>query len=193
MYAKAVWRRDGTIVYTVLPGDGGRGLMQVPAAGGAPRVLTRLDDERGDHAHLWPLPVPGRDELIFTILREDGGRVNLEDGKVAVYSPATGEVRVIVEPALGLSYLEAGYLLYGDRGSLLAIGVDPAARATTGAPVPLFFDTSGDTVTGNTMSDNGTLAYTLAPAAEAAGDAPPGRIYVVVNWFEELKPSFSPN
>ena len=187
LYAKAVWLPDGTVVYSVLPGDGGGGLMQVPAAGGAPRVLTRLDDERGDYAHLWPLPVPGRDELIFTIVREDGGRVNLEDGKVAVYSPASGDVRVIVEAALGLGYLEAGYLLYGDRGSLLAIGVDPEAPATTGAPVPLFFDTSGDTVTGNTMSDNGTLAYTLAPAAAAAGDEPPGRIYVVVNWFEELK------
>ena len=193
LYAKAVWLRDGTIVYSVLPGDGGGGLMQVPSAGGAPRVLTRLDDERGDYAHLWPLPVPGRDELIFTIVREDGGRVNLEDGKVAVYSPATGDVRVIVEAALGLGYLEDGYLLYGDRGSLLAIGVDPEAPATTGDPVPLFFDTSGDTVTGNTMSDNGTLAYTLAPAAAAAEDEPPGRIYVVVNWFDELMPSLSPD
>ena len=193
LYGKAVWLPDGTVVYSVLPGDGESGLMQVPAAGGAPRPLTRLDDERGDYAHLWPLPVPGRDELIFTIVRDDGGRVNLEDGKVAVYSPATGEVRVIVEPALGLGYLEAGYLLYGDRGSLLAIGVEPEAPATTGAPVPLFFDTSGDTVTGNVMSDNGTLAYTLAPAAAAAVDVPPGRIYVVVNWFEELMPSLSPN
>ena len=43
------------------------------------------------------------------------------------------------------------------------------------------------------MSDNGTLAYTLAAAAAQAGDVPPGRIYVVVNWFEELKTSLSPN
>ena len=191
LYAKAVWLRDGTIVYSVLPGEGGSGLMQVPEAGGAPRVLTRLDEPRGDYAHLWPLPVPGRDELVFTIVREDAGRVDLEDGKVAVYSPATGEARVVLEPALGLGYLEAGYLLYGDRGSLLAIGVEPEAPATTGAPVPLFFDTSGDTVTGNVMSDNGTLAYTLAAAAAEAGDVPPGRIYVVVNWFEELRPSLA--
>ena len=193
LYAKAVWLPDGTIVYSVLPGEGGSGLMQVPAAGGPPRVLTRLDEQRGDYAHLWPLAVPGRDELVFTIVREDAGQVNLEDGKVAVYSPASGEVRVVLEPALGLGYLEAGYLLYGDRGSLLAIGVDPEAPATTGAPVPLFFDTSGDTVTGNAMSDNGTLAYTLAAAAAAAEDVPPGRIYVVLNWFEELKTSLSPN
>ena len=193
LYAKAVWLPDGTIVYSLVPGESGSGLMQVPAAGGPPRALTRLDEQRGDHAHLWPLAVPGRDELVFTIVREDAGRVNLEDGKVAVYSPATGEVRVVLEPALGLGYLDAGYLLYGDRGSLLAIGVDPEAPATTGAPVPLFFDTSGDTVTGNVMSDNGTLAYTLAAAAAAAGDVPPGRIYVVVNWFEELRPSLAPN
>ena len=192
LYGKAAWLRDGSIVYSVLSGGIGSGLMQLPAAGGAPRVLTRLDEQRGDYAHLWPLAVPGRDELVFTIVSEEDGRVNLEDGKVAVYSPASGNVRVVIEPALGLGYLGAGYLLYGDRGSLLAIGVDPETPATMGAPAPLFFDTSGDTVTGNTMSDNGTLAYVLAPAA-AAGDAPPGRIYVVVNWFEELKPSLSPN
>ena len=137
LYAKAVWLPARTIVYSVLSGESGSGLMQVPAAGGEPRVLTRLDEQRGDYAHLWPLAVPGRDELVFTIVREEGGRVNLEDGKVAVYSPASGEVRVIVEPALALGYLEAGYLLYGDRGSLLAIGVDPETPATTGAPVPL--------------------------------------------------------
>ena len=192
LYGKALWLLDDTIVYSVLSGEGGSGLMQVPPAGGGPpRVLTRLDEQRGDYAHLWPLAVPGRDELVFTIVPEEGGRVNLEDGKVAVYSPASGEVRVVLEPALGLGYLRAGYLLYGDRGSLLAIGVDLEAPATTGAPVPLFFGTSGDTVTGNVMSPNGTLAYTLAPAADAAEDAPPGRIYVVVNWFEELKPSLS--
>ena len=136
LFAKALWLPDRTIVYSVLPGEDGNGLMQVPAAGGTPRALTQLDKERGDYAHLWPLAVPGRDELIFTIVREDAGGVNLEDGKAAVYSPATGDARVIVEPALGLGYLEAGHLLYGDRGSLLAIGVDLEAAATTGPPCP---------------------------------------------------------
>ena len=188
LYTKAAWLRDGTIVYSMLSSEGGSGLMQVSAAGGAPRALTRLDEPRGDRAHLWPLAVPGRDELVFTIL---GAGSALEDGRVAVYSPASGDVRVVLEPALALGYVEAGYLLYGDRGSLLAIGVEPETPSTTGDPVPLFFDASGDTVTGNTMSDNGTLAYTLAPAAAAAEDEPPGRIYVVVNWFEELMPSLS--
>ncbi len=189
LYSKAAWLRDGTIVYSMLSSEGGS-LMQVSAAGGTPRALTRLDEPRGDRAHVWPLAVPGRDELVFTIVGEGSA---LEDGRVAVYSPGSGEVRVVLEPALALGYLGAGYLLYGDRGSLLAIGVDPETPATTGDPVPLFFDASGDTVTGNTMSDNGTLAYTLAPAAAAAEDEPPGRIYVVVNWFEELKPSLSAN
>ncbi len=189
LYTKAAWLRDGTIVYSsTLSGEGGSGLMQVSAAGGTPRALTRLDEQRGDHAHLWPLAVPGRDELVFTIVGEGS---DLEDGRVAVYSPAIGAVEVVLEPALALGYLGAGYLLYGDRGSLLAIAVDPETPATTGDPVPLFFDASGDTVTGNTMSDNGTLVYTLAPAAAAAGDEPPGRIYVVVNWFEELMPLLS--
>ena len=192
LYGKAAWLSDGTIVYSVVSREGGSGLMQVPAAGGPPRALTRLDEQRGDYAHLWPLVVPGRDELVFTIARE-GERVNLGEGRVAVYSLESGEARVILEPALGLGYLEAGYLLYADRGSLLAVGVDPEMQATTGAPVPLFFDQSGGNIRSNVMSENGTLAYIVGagdpPDGEADGDEPPERIYVVVNWFEEVKTS----
>ncbi len=200
-FAKAVWLSDGSIVYSVLSRGAGSGLMQVPAAGGPPRALTRLDEQRGDYAHVWPHVVPGRDELVFTIARAGGGRANLEDGLVAVYSPASGEVGVIVEQAIGLGYLEAGYLLYGDRGSLLAVGVDPRAPATTGPPVPLFFDQAGEALRANAMSENGTLAYIVGPGGIGSADAAdveaaaaaPERIHVVVNWFEELRPSLPPH
>ena len=178
LYGKALWLLDDTIVYSVLSGEGGSGLMQVPPAGGGTAACPH-PARRGSGATTpisGPSPCPAVTSWSSRSFPRRGGRVNLEDGKVAVYSPASGEVRVVLEPALGLGYLRAGYLLYGDRGSLLAIGVDLEAPATTGAPVPLFFGTSGDTVTGNVMSPNGTLAYTLAPAADAAEDAPPGRI-----------------
>ena len=187
LHTKVAWLRDGAIVYSMLSGAGGSGLMRVSAAGGTPRALTRLDEHRGDYAHLWPLAVPARDELVFTIVGEG---VDPEDGRVAVYSPASGEVRVILEPALAprlprsrLPALRRPRLAAGDRRRPGDAGRDGGTRA----PV---LRRSGDTVTGNAMSDNGTLAYTLAAPA---GDAPPGRIYVVVNWFEDLKPALSPD
>jgi len=170
--------------------------LQVPATGGTPRALTRLDEQRGDHAHVLPIAVPGRDDLVFTIAQgrpQDRDRVrsptweNLRDGKAAVYSPTSGEVRVILEPAFGLGYLDTNHLLYVDDGSLLLIGVDPDTATTTGAPTPLFLPTRGATVGGTALSGSGTLAYIGTFRAAAAGDAPSSRIYVAVNWFEYLK------
>ena len=201
LYPQARWMPDDTIVYSVLSGTGGSGLLQAPATGGTPRALTRLDEQRGDHAHVLPIVVPGRDDLVFTITQggpnrsRDRGRVgsptweNLRDGKAAFYSPASGEVRVILEPAFGLGYLDTHHLLYVDNdGSLLLIGVDPDTATTTGAPMPLFLPTRGATVGGTALSESGTLAYIGTFRAAAAGeDAPSSRIYVAVNWFEYLK------
>ncbi|MDE3260797.1 MAG: serine/threonine-protein kinase [Acidobacteriota bacterium] len=196
LYPQARWLPDDTIVYSVLAEAGGSGLLQVPATGGTPRALTRLDEQRGDYAHVLPIAVPGRDDLVFTIAQgrpQDRDRVrsptweNLRDGKAAVYSPTSGEVRVILEPAFGLGYLDTNHLLYVDDGSLLLIGVDPDTATTTGAPTPLFLPTRGATVGGTALSGSGTLAYIGTFRAAAAGDAPSSRIYVAVNWFEYLK------
>lgn len=187
LYPLAGWLPDDTFVYSVLSEAGGSGLLQVPTTGGTPRALTRLDEQRGDHAHLLPIVVPGRDDLIFTIVQGGTDLENLWDGKAAVYSPASGEVRVIVEPAFGLGYLDTDHLLYIDHGSLLLVGVDPDTATTTGAPMPLFLPTRGASVGGAAISESGTLAYIGTFGAAAAGDAPSRRIYVAVNWFEELK------
>ena len=186
LYPQARWLPDDTIVYSVLSGAGG-GLLQVPATGGTARALTRLDEQRGDYAHLFPIVVPGRDDLVFTIVQGGPNPENLRDGRAAVYSPTSGEVRVILEPAFGLGYLDTDHLLYVDDGSLLLIGVNPETATTTGAPMPLFLPTRGATVGGTAVSESGTLAYIGTFPAAAAGDAPSSRIYVAANWFEELK------
>jgi len=69
----------------------------------------------------------------------------------------------------------------------LLIGVNPDTAKTTGAPMPLFLPTREATVGGTAISESGTLAYIGTFHVAAAGDAPSSRIYVAVNWFEELK------
>ena len=183
-----VWLDDDTIVYTAL-GDGhGNGLMQVPATGGQPRILTVPDARREEYAHIWPVAVPDRGEIIFTIVREQPVQMTQQDSKVAIYSPVSGDAEVLLEEAVGLGYLQSGFLLYGDRSSLMAVGIDLDTSITTGTPVPLFFDSAGDDVVSNAISETGTLAYIVGPNATSA----PKQIHVVVNWYEELRSLLSP-
>ena len=183
-----VWLDDDTIVYTAL-GDGhGNGLMQVPATGGQPRILTVPDARREEYAHIWPVAVPDRGEIIFTIVREQPVQMTQQDSTVAIYSPVSGDAEVLLEEAVGLGYVQSGFLLYGDRSSLMAVGIDLDTSITTGTPVPLFFDSAGDDVVGNAISETGTLAYIVNPSGTSALK----QVHVVVNWYEELRSLLSP-
>ena len=162
--------------------------MQVPATGGQPRILTVPDARREEYAHIWPVAVPDRREIIFTIVREQPVQMTQQDSKVAIYSPVSGDAEVLLEEAVGLGYLQSGFLLYGDRSSLMAVGIDLDTSITTGTPVPLFFDSAGDDVVSNAISETGTLAYIVGPNATSA----PKQIHVVVNWYEELRSLLSP-
>ena len=183
--SRFAWLPDNTIVYSVVDGDGGGGLMQVPASGGRPRALTQPDDQYTD---VWPLAVPGRGEIFFTSLNL-ASRQLMEDGSnLAVYSPETAGTQVLIEDAVGLGYLDPGFLLYGDRNSLMGVGVDLDTLGVTGVPTPLFFDRAGEEVGTSAMSQTGTLVYVVRPDDSAGEDgAVPTRIHVVVNWFGELR------
>ena len=111
-----------------------------------------------------------------------------QDSKVAIYSPVSGDAEVLLEEAVGLGYLQSGFLLYGERSSLMAVGIDLDTSITTGTPVPLFFDSAGDDVVGNAISETGTLAYIVNPNDTSALT----QIHVVVNWYEELTSLLSP-
>ena len=183
LYPRFTWLPDDTIVYSAIGGDGGGGLMRVPASGGPARALTQPQDQ---YADVWPLAVPGRGEILFTNLSL-ASRQLMEDGSnVAVYSPEAAGTRVLIENAVGLGYVEPGFLLYGDRNSLMAVGVELEALAVTGVPTPLFFDRAGEDVGSSAMSRTGTLVYIVRPD-ESAGEDVPNRIHVVVNWFAELR------
>lgn len=182
LYPRFAWLPDDTIAYSAIGGAGGGGLMRIPASGGQPRALTQPQDQ---YADVWPLAVPGRGEILFTNLSL-ASRQLMEDGSnVAVYSPEAAGTRVLIENAVGLGYVEPGFLLYGDRNSLMGVGVDLDALAVTGVPTPLFFDRAGEDVGSSAMSRTGTLVYIVRPDASAGEDVP-NRIHVVVNWFTEL-------
>jgi eukaryotic-like serine/threonine-protein kinase len=150
----ATWGPDGTIVFAT--GDAASGLMRVPAEGGAPAVLTKLNREERDH--VWPEFLPGGRALLFTIYPAVGG---LDNTRVAVLDLQTGSSKVLIRGGSHAHYLPTGHLVYGIGGTLRAVGFDLSRLELTGTSAPVV-DGVAMTRTGGVeaaVAPNGTLVY----------------------------------
>ena len=152
------WLPDDTVVLGGLR----TGLRRLPASGGSPEPLTTLAD--GELGHIYPLAIPGRDEILFTVVpnvRND--REALGTAWSAVYSPATGETHMLLDGIVN-GYLESGHLLYQRGEGFFLVGLDAGELRVTGDPVPYqgwgteLVDT-GESLAGAAMSRTGVLAY----------------------------------
>ncbi len=94
----AMWRRDDTIVFA----GRGTGLTEVSAGGsGVARALTTVSEH--ELGHTSPRGLPGRDEILFTILPKALNDRQIRSGaQLAVFSPDTGDVRPLLEEPLSL-------------------------------------------------------------------------------------------
>jgi Tol biopolymer transport system component len=123
------WGPDDTIVFS---GSFRTGLEIVSAAGGAPRVLTTLDAERGEKSHRWPVHLPDGTHLVFLAQTAEGGTKDDTSG-VELLNLATGDRRPLVTANSSPMFASQGYLLFWRSGSLLAQGFDPRRLELSGA------------------------------------------------------------
>ena len=124
------WREDDSLVLGMVGG----GLVQVPAGGGEPLSLTRLDAGRGDLAHVGPFVLADRDDVFFAIV---SGTEDDQVVQMAVLQP-DGGVRVVLEQTLGGEYVETGHLVYALPGlEFVARRFDLDTLAFEGDPIPL--------------------------------------------------------
>jgi eukaryotic-like serine/threonine-protein kinase len=55
------WNRQDTVIFAKFPG----GIYQVPASGGQPKQVTRLDASRGETSHRWPFFFPDGNHFFY--------------------------------------------------------------------------------------------------------------------------------
>ena len=128
----ASWAPDDTIVFSpTIPGA----LARVPAAGGKPQPLTKLDLDKNERDHRYAQILPGGKAVLFTIGYSD--IESYDDARIAVQSLETGERKILVEGGTLGRYSPSGHLLYVRAGTLLAVPFDLAKLAVTGSPVPV--------------------------------------------------------
>ena len=105
--------------------------MRVPAGGGQPEPLTRVDEARGETAHIWPDVHPR--SVLFTAWSG-----STEESHLAVLSLETGEISYLLTGGSHPRYALTGHIIYGVGGTLWAVGFDPVRLALTGRnPVPV--------------------------------------------------------
>ena len=92
--------------------------MSVPAAGGAPKEVAKVDFAKGERQHKYPCALPGGTAVLVTMSTAD--TATFDEARILAFSPRTGGRRVLVEGGTQPRY-SSGYLLYAHDGKILAV------------------------------------------------------------------------
>ena len=127
------WNREGIILF----GGQASGIWRIPANGGEPSAVTRLDSARGDAAHLAPVFLPEGRHFLFYISNADPAKngiylTSLEAGEIRrLLSVDARTVGVAVNP----SNAREGYLTFVRDGALMAQPFDFKRNQLVGNPM----------------------------------------------------------
>lgn len=160
----ASWGEDDGIIATL---DTRVGLVRVPAAGGTPTVLTKLDLERGEASHRWPQVLPGGKAALFTM--STVGSFYEAANIMAVTFGDHRTTTVLERAGMYGRYLPSGHLTYAKNGTLYAVPFDLERLATRGTPVPLLEDVSHNPYFGSAQfnfTQGGTVVYRAGLASD---------------------------
>ena len=148
------WGPDDTIYFAP---SNLSGLWKIPASGGKPEEVSKLDRSMGEFSHRWPQILPGGKAVLFTIYTGPGW----DERHIAVLVLATGERRILVKGGNTGRYVTTGHLVYSRAGTLMAVPFDLARlEVSNRPPTPI-----GEIVSEHSegahyaVSDSGSLAY----------------------------------
>jgi serine/threonine-protein kinase len=156
--AGATWGPDDTIVFAWFD------LFRVPASGGAPTTLLKVDEERGERFFRHPSFLPSGKAILFTIGMAESD--SYDDAEIGVLSLETGQKRILVQGGTSPRYAPSGHLIYARAGTLLAVPFDLDKLEVTGQPFPVATDVFMSANTGMaafSISQTGDLAYAMGP------------------------------
>jgi len=166
IFGGASWAEDGSIFV----GDaGGKGLLQLPGAVGAAKVLAPND---GAVVNVEPQVLPGGKALLFVAGNPSTG---VDSYTIEVLTLADGRRKVVARGGQSPRYLPSsagtGHLIYVNRATLFAIPFDLTTLATRGTAVPVLDDVAYVPQSNAglfAVSRAGTLIYRKARSAAVA-------------------------
>ena len=128
---QADWGMDGTIlVATGLPAL----IYRVPATGGTPKPVTRLDTAHGETSHTSPVWLPDKQRFLFAAIGKPGAPNDVR----GVFVGSLGNTEVmLLAPDVANPHYGSGHLVFTSGPLLLAQRFDPDRLQLSGTPVRL--------------------------------------------------------
>ncbi|MBI3765553.1 MAG: PD40 domain-containing protein, partial [Ignavibacteriales bacterium] len=109
------WNQDGVILFSPTPDSP---IHQVPASGGVPIAVTKLDTSRHERSHRWSYFLPDGKHFLYFARASFGGVEREEDA--LVIASLDGKVNERLMPAKGNVAYASGYLIYLREKTLMA-------------------------------------------------------------------------
>jgi Tol biopolymer transport system component len=157
----AAWSSQGLIVFAPrLEGP----LVAIPAGGGAPAPVSRLNPDRNEYLHSAPNFLPGGEQFLYVAKSRDRQKDAVVLG--SVHAPSAPP-SFLVASSTGAVFAPGrngrDCLLFVKEGNLVAQALDRQARRLTGAPriVARRIRFSGFGSVDLSVSNDGTLVYAV--------------------------------
>jgi serine/threonine-protein kinase len=155
-FAGGTWADDDTVYWVdQIPG----GLMSIPAAGGQPKEVAKVDFDKGERQHKYPCALPGGKTVLVTVTTAD--IATFDEAQIVAFSPQTGQRKILLEGGTHPRY-SSEHLLYAHDGKILAVRFDPDRVQVQGQPFTVLEGVQMSRNTGVAnfdVSANGDLAY----------------------------------
>jgi len=160
----ASWNASNVIIFA--PEFAGP-VFKIPASGGTPEPVTKIDPARKESGHRFPVFLPDGVHFLYATLPGKAGKFDIFAGSLA------DDSRVLVGAMESAPvYAEPGWLLFARQGVLAAQAFDPVTLKTSGDPIPLadepssILDPAISFTAGRStsISKNGSLAYFSSPS-----------------------------
>jgi serine/threonine-protein kinase len=153
----ATWAEDDNIYFVP---EFPSGVSRVPAAGGQPVEIVKIDFDKGERQHKYPCALPKGNAVMFTTATAQ--MVSFDEAHIVAYSPRSGQRTVLLEGGTHPRYSPSGHLLYARDAKIFAVPFDPSRLKLTGQA---FLAMEGVLMSRNTgvanfdVSASGDLAY----------------------------------
>jgi serine/threonine protein kinase len=164
------WGSDGTIVAAL---SYNAGISRVPASGGAPTPVTKVDRSIYS-SHRWPWFLPDGKHFLYNAVNHSA---QTSPETAVFFASLDGKENRLLFHTFSSAIYGAGHLLFMRDNSLVAQPFDPANGKFTGDPLPLAENVQYDSALWRanlSVSTNGTMVY-------ASGTATGNQ---VLTWFD---------
>ncbi len=147
------WGEGGLIIFD---GSSTDSIRAVPASGGMPKPMTRIDHAAGETGSAWPHFLPDGKHFLYLALHGGGTADSLKLAEVGSF-----ETRTLGPAGTRMEYTPSGYLLWAQEGTLLGRQFDPDELRFTGESFPVTEQVGGNGqgLADFSLSDAGILAY----------------------------------